>query len=218
MTRGPATSPAPAADGRVRRTERSRAAILQALSDLVRAGELSPSAHRVAVRAGVGVRTVFRHFSEMETLFAEMNQRLLAELQPLRDERPPDGDLGVRLRTLVERRAAIFERIAPYRRSGDVHRWRSPYLQRQHRAATRAMRGELVAWMPELAGAPAGRLDGLDLLLSFEAWDRLRSQQGLSPKRTRAVIEQVALSLVADLPARSHRGTTRTRPRERRRA
>ena len=42
---------------------------------------LSPTALQVAERADVGVRTVFRHFSDMDTLFAAMNQRLSDEVE-----------------------------------------------------------------------------------------------------------------------------------------
>ena len=71
---GPAKSDAePAPDGRLQRSERSRQAIVQALLGLVGEGVLEPTAEQVAARADVGIRTVFRHFSDMESLFAEMS-------------------------------------------------------------------------------------------------------------------------------------------------
>ena len=48
-------------DGRIQRSERSRETIVQAMLDLIGEGTLSPTAQQVAVRADVGVRTVFRH-------------------------------------------------------------------------------------------------------------------------------------------------------------
>ncbi|MDH4042395.1 MAG: TetR/AcrR family transcriptional regulator, partial [Gammaproteobacteria bacterium] len=56
-------------DGRLLRTERSRQLIIDALHDLINEGVLQPTAQTVAERAGVGIRTVFRHFADMETLF-----------------------------------------------------------------------------------------------------------------------------------------------------
>ncbi|RYD83835.1 MAG: TetR/AcrR family transcriptional regulator, partial [Sphingomonadales bacterium] len=56
------------ADGRRQRSNRSRDQIVRAMIDLVRAGEMQPAAARVAEKANVGLRTVFRHFEEMETL------------------------------------------------------------------------------------------------------------------------------------------------------
>ena len=66
----------------MQRGERSRQRIVAALFDLVGAGVLQPTAQQVAARAGVGMRTVFRHFSEMETLYAAMNGRSTARCVP----------------------------------------------------------------------------------------------------------------------------------------
>lgn len=60
------------ADGRRKRGDQSRRQIVDAMIELVRSGEMSPSAAQVAERAGVGLRTVFRHFDEMEILYREM--------------------------------------------------------------------------------------------------------------------------------------------------
>ena len=57
-------------DGRVQRSQRSRQAMVQALFDLVGSGVLQPTAQQVARRAKVGIRTVFRHFSDMDSLLA----------------------------------------------------------------------------------------------------------------------------------------------------
>ena len=49
---------------------------IDALQELVHEGVLVPTAQTVAERAGVGIRTVFRHFDDMETLFATMDLQL----------------------------------------------------------------------------------------------------------------------------------------------
>ena len=69
-------SDAAALDGRFRRGERSRQAIVAALFELVGRGVLRPTAQQVADQAGVGIRSVFRHFSEMDSLYAAMDARL----------------------------------------------------------------------------------------------------------------------------------------------
>jgi hypothetical protein len=55
-------------DGRLHRSMTTRRKIVTALETLIRAGTLSPTAEQVAVQAQVGLRTVFRHFDDMETL------------------------------------------------------------------------------------------------------------------------------------------------------
>ncbi len=83
-----------ATDGRIQRSERSRTSIVQAILELIGEGSLSPTAQQVAERADVGVRTVFRHFSDMETLFATMNDRLVAEVDSLFVEKVQTGPMS----------------------------------------------------------------------------------------------------------------------------
>ena len=96
-TRKRAAPPSEASDGRVRRGERSRDAIVQALFELIGAGATTPTAQQVAQRAGVGLRSVFRHFRDMESLFAEVDARLLREVKPFASESPVSGALAKRV-------------------------------------------------------------------------------------------------------------------------
>lgn len=200
------TAPAPGrprsdavADGRARRAERSGEAIVAALLDLIGAGAVEPTAQQVAARAGVGIRTVFRRFSDMERLFAEMDARLTAEALPLLLGAPPPGSPRARAGVLVRRRAIFFERIAPYKRAGNAKRRRSPFLGARHAELVRLLRAELTRWLPELRRAPAALADALELATSFEAWDRLRSEQRLSRARAQAAVERTVLALLRDL-------------------
>ena len=90
----------------------------------------------------------------------------------------------------------LFERIAPYKRSAVVQRWRSPFLSTQHSLLVRELRAALLRALPELASAPAEWVEALDVLLSFEAWDRLRTDQRLSRERAEAALERAVLALV----------------------
>jgi AcrR family transcriptional regulator len=189
----------PASDGRVRRSQRSGHAIVEALMELVGEGILEPTAQQVAARAKVGIRTVFRRFSDMERLFAEMDARLQAEAVPLLLRGRPHGTRAQRARALAQQRAAFFERIAPYKRSGNLKRWRSPFLRDRHALLVRGLRADLRRWLPELRRAPAAIIDALDLTTSFEAWDRLRSEQSLSSARAQAAVERTVLALVKEL-------------------
>ena len=61
-------------DGRVQRSQRSRKGIVDALLVLMKAGNYIPTAQQVADEAGISIRTVFRHFSEMELLYHGTHQ------------------------------------------------------------------------------------------------------------------------------------------------
>jgi AcrR family transcriptional regulator len=199
VTRG-STQRSDTGDGRVLRSERSREAIAGALFELVGQGHPEPTAQQVAERAGVGIRTVFRLFSDMEALYATLDARLLAEVMPLLRDAPPEGaDLGERATALVADRGALFERVTPYKRASNLKRGRSPFLADQHRKLVRRLRARLLGWLPELRDAPADLVEALDQATSFEAWDRLRSDQHLSRPRARAAMERAVKALVNEL-------------------
>ena len=60
-------------DGRRLRSERNKQKIVTAMMELVREGDYDPSVASIAERAGVGLRTVFRHFDDVDTLYREMS-------------------------------------------------------------------------------------------------------------------------------------------------
>lgn len=194
------SAPGGSADGRVRRSQKSRAAIVTALFDLVGEGVLRPTAQQVAERAGVGIRSVFRHFDDMESLYAAMNARLRAEVLPLLRDETVTGTLRTRALALVERRVRLFERIAPWKRSANVARSRSAFLRTRHAALVGELRADLLRALPELADAPAALTDALDVATCFESWDRLRTDQRLSRERAQRVLEHTVLALSESLP------------------
>lgn len=192
---------ASALDGRARRRERSHEAIVQALFELIGGGMMQPTAQQVAEAAGVGIRSVFRHFADMESLYAQIDARVLAEASPVLRGEPTPGSVAQRVRALAERRTDFFERIAPYKRAAAVQRWRSDFLRRRQAVLVRTMREDMLRWLPELIRAPGDLIDALDLVLSFEAWDRLRTDQRLGRERARDVFVRAALAVAAELEA-----------------
>ena len=138
----------PQTDGRLRRSERSREVIVEAMVELVGEGVLEPTAEQVAERAEVGLRSVFRHFSDMEGLYAAMDTRLEARVIPLLDAEPRTGPLAERVGRLVAQRAEVFEAIAPYKRAEILKRWRSEFLRSRHAGMVRRLRADLRRWLP----------------------------------------------------------------------
>ena len=198
MTSGPLIQMIePAADGRHRRGQDSRARIIAALCELVQAGEVAPSAEQVAAQADVGLRTVFRHFKDMDSLYGEISQAMAAILmaraaQPFK---APDG--AGRVVELVERRAGAFEQLAPFMDAATASRHRSPVLQAQIARLTSLLREILLRELPKDLATDSARVEALDLLLSFESWSRLRRQQGLAPERARQVLEAAVTRILA---------------------
>ena len=60
-------------DGRRQRSSQSSDLIAQACIEIINQGNLNPTAKEVAKRAGVGTRTVFRQYEDMEDLYLRIH-------------------------------------------------------------------------------------------------------------------------------------------------
>jgi AcrR family transcriptional regulator len=178
----------PAADGRRRRGEDNRARIVAAMLEIIHSGEVAPSAEQVAQRADVGLRTVFRHFQDMDSLYREMSVVIAGELKGVAEAPFRSEDWRERVVELIERRAWAFEKIGPFLRASTVFRYRSKYLEIDNARLVAALRDILKSQLPPEVARDQLKLEILDLLLSFETWSRLRREQALSPKRAKETL------------------------------
>lgn len=185
-------------DGRLLRSERSRQLIIDAMQELVNEGVLVPTAQNVADRAGVGIRSVFRHFADMETLFATMDVELRESYEGLFLGGDRAGTLPERILHAIERRASAWEKLSSTILSTQAQMWRSPVLQKNYARNQRGLRKDLAGWLPEIGDLPAVRKEAVDAATSFETWNRLRSHQGLSKKASMDVVYEL-LRLAFDL-------------------
>jgi AcrR family transcriptional regulator len=183
-------------DGRRQRSDANRRRIAEAMIELIREGEVAPSADRVAERAGVGRRTVFRLFNDMEGVYREMHAVMVTRLQPMFLAPFAGKTWRERLDEVVERRARMYEEMLPVKSAADAHRYRSNFLQKEHRKLTRLQRDTMLAILPAWIAGQADKVEALDLALSFEAWRRLRQEQGLPMKRATAVLRRMIRTLV----------------------
>jgi AcrR family transcriptional regulator len=186
-------------DGRVQRSERSREAIVGAMLELIGEGILQPTAQQVAERADLGVRTVFRHFSDMDTLFQTIDDELRQKATLLFVEMPQQGSRTERIDGLIARRIEIFTLLGPYMRASAIQRWRSAFLQQAYERSLRVFRRDLQRWLPEVEVADPAIVDAVELALSFEAWDRLRTTQKLGVRRTANALRRMVVTLMACL-------------------
>jgi len=183
-------------DGRRLRSEASRERIVKSMLELVSAGDVSPSAESVARRAGVGLRTVFRHFDNMESLYREIDSLITAEVLTFVERPFQSGTWQDKLQEIVERRVRIFERILPIKTAADVHRHSSPFLERRMNFFARAQRDVILGILPAGYAQKADFVESLDLVLSLDTWRRLRKEQKLSAPRARRVLDYLISILV----------------------
>jgi len=190
-------SVAAAPDGRRQRSVNSRRRIVDAMIELVRAGHLSPSAEAVSKQADVSLRTVFRHFDDMDSLYQEMSAVIEAEVLPLATAPLPAAAWPDLLTELVARRAAVFERIMPFKLAGNLRRHQSELLAGRHRDLNEMQRRVLAGVVPTRLRNDPQLFEALDLLLCFESWHRLRADQALSVPRAKAALQAACLALSA---------------------
>lgn len=182
------TGPPAEADGRRRRGQDNRARIVAAMMQLVHDGNVAPSAEQVAVRADVGLRTVFRHFQDMDSLYREIGAVVSSRVRDRMSGPLPPGDWRSRIAELMVRRTEAFEMIAPYKRAADVFRHRSKYLGQDYAAMLVELRRVMLRELPPEVQANRARVEALDMLLSFETWSRLRREQELPVEQAREVL------------------------------
>lgn len=167
---------------------------------LVEEGHISPIAEQVAERAQVGLRSVFRHFNDMDSLFGEMAIRLArhyqAGLAPF-----ASGEWRGQLVESIDRRIGIYEKVLPYKRAADAHRHTSAAIQNSHAETSQLMRARLRLLLPPALKEDPVAFETLDFLLSIDSWQRLRLEQQLSAEAARAVIERQVELLVGSDPA-----------------
>lgn len=186
-----------APDGRRARSERSRQAIIEALHSLIAEGILIPTAQQVSERAGVGIRSVFRHFSDMESLFVMADEHNRARYQNLFAGGNRNGSLQARIEHAVEQHAVAYEAIGNVFLSTRAQLWRYDILQEQYARAQRQIRKDLEDWLPELKALPADRREMVDMLASFESWNRLREVQGQTRKASVRLLTELLRDVIS---------------------
>ena len=116
-------------DGRAARAARTRDSIVDASIALVEAGDVRPTAPRIAARAGVSVRSVFQHFDDLPSLHTAVVQRVVERLSLLVVAVDPALSLDARIDAFARYRAALLEAVTPFRRAAAVHGPFAPEIQ-----------------------------------------------------------------------------------------
>jgi AcrR family transcriptional regulator len=179
-------------DGRLRRSERTREALIKAYLDLLREKQQPPTAPEIAKRAGCSIRSVFQHFSGLLTLSLAAADYAFAQALAQAAVPNVDADLHTRLKAQVETRAAICEQWLPLWRALLRYQSESEELAIWIKRIRTAMVGRLeLVYGPELSTLPEAErsqlLVALDILTDFESWGRLREGHGLSIEAARDI-------------------------------
>jgi AcrR family transcriptional regulator len=172
-------------DGRARRRVNSYERAVDALLDLIEAGNDAPTAQQIAERSGISVRTVFRLTEDIESLHAAAVMRQVDRTAHLYVSLPKTGTFESRLRALVKNRVTVFETIAPVRRVGDRLAATSQRIAEGMEFHKLMLRSQVLeVFEQELGALPRHRrptvLDAAEIAAGWEIWDQLRRSKGLS--------------------------------------
>jgi TetR/AcrR family transcriptional regulator, regulator of autoinduction and epiphytic fitness len=198
---GDADADAKDVDGRHRRSERSRAAVVDALLSLYDDGVVRPGVADIAARAGVSARSVFRHFADLEGLAEAAIDRQWERVHMLFDAPPHEGDRETRVAALVDQRLRLHGAIIGVARAAAVLSSSSPVVASTLRARRRLLGDQVVAlFAPELRArqGQAGRelAAALEATASLENVDYLRTHAGLGSDRAAAVVRRMLHALL----------------------
>jgi TetR/AcrR family transcriptional regulator of autoinduction and epiphytic fitness len=188
-------------DGRTVRAERTRDAVVEALLALLDEGELSPTAERVAQRAGVSERSIFQHFGDREALFEAAGRRQYDRVVPALRPVDPALSLDERLDAFVEQRCRLFEQVKGVRRAALLKEHESESIAAWLIAARKANAIEVErVFAREIAAIPADERDtAFAAMVAAAAWtsfENLRIQQQLAPEEACAAMRTALAALI----------------------
>ncbi|MFQ3257379.1 MAG: AcrR family transcriptional regulator [Porticoccaceae bacterium] len=167
-------------DGRLLRSERSRQLIIEAIIELIDEGFLIPTAQQVAQRADVGIRSVFRHFDDMEDMFKTANEIIFQDTRPLFVGGDRSGTLETRVSNATEQITAGYSSVKNFMLSGRIRRWNTPVILKNYTLNRKRLQKELEDWIPEILELTEANKQCAYALASFDFWFRLHEDQEVS--------------------------------------
>ncbi|MEP0391892.1 MAG: TetR/AcrR family transcriptional regulator [Erythrobacter sp.] len=190
---------APSSDGRRARSQASRSKIIRAIMDLIEAGDPDPSTANVAKKAGVGLRSLFRHFEDKDAIYRELDSILMKAYRPVIEAPYSSDGWQDRLKEMIERRCEVNEATAPYRISTTAMRRRSKFLKENFQRLHDTEKARLNSILPSQlhTDTPLGRT--ILVAMSFDTWRMLREDEHLSAGETVEAVKQMAGDVIARL-------------------
>lgn len=167
-------------DGRRQRGEQNRQAIIDAALALIAEGCLAPTAQLISERAGITIRSLFRHFPDMESLFAAANTEVRSRAVGTFTGGDHQGSLEERARLALKRYCDGYQQEQNLILMTKAQSWRYKVLRENYASLQEDLRRNLEAWIPEIRKSSDSELEFLHAVTSFEMWHRLRENQGLS--------------------------------------
>jgi len=183
-------------DGRTARSERTRNAIVDAQQQLIREGDLRPTAERIAKQAGVSLRALWSHFADLEALFAASGERVLREAaeshRPVSTKLP----LAERIDAYTKQRARMLEQLAPNSKASALKEPFSETLQHYRRAHMNRARDEIATLFAAEINGDEELLNSLTAVTMSATWSTWREVMKMSVTASRSALSRTFAALL----------------------
>lgn len=171
-------------DGRRLRRERGRAAVIEALIELLYEGIISPTGDQISERAGVSTMSVYRYFDGADDLRRAAIASWFDRYPSLLDiDRIGLGDVSDRIGGLVDARLELYETAEPFGRlfrvRAHTHQQARDMLAMLSAGHLKQLREHFAVELSVISSDDAARLIAvISTLTSFESWNLLRVHHG----------------------------------------
>ena len=186
-------------DGRINRSKTTLNKIVAATISLLRKnnnGQI-PTAQEIAVKSGVGIRTVFRHIDDMEGLIEEVNRRYLHDLESyIAKNNPKQNSKDQRIEHVIKERFYLYNTyqhvfnltITSLNNSSAI---RTGFIKFNH-----ILRQRFEDLIPEIKMINKDKQNLIDTLISYAAWFRMTKFNNTKEER---FIEELKLLFLMKL-------------------
>ena len=186
----------PQTDGRRQRSQRSREKILRAYWELMLGGDMDPSAAAIAEHAGVGLRSVFRHFEDLDTLLRDLMLLCYDEMTPEFMTPLKSTNWRDQLLDMVDRNVMIWERIRVPHTAGEIGRFKSEILMDDYQRSRNLEISGIKAILPKDIDNYDTVLLALDASMCFSTMRRLREDRKLSIPKVKSVMTLMVRAII----------------------
>ena len=161
-------------DGRFARSKKTKDAIVRALLKLLRNTPF-PTAEQVAKESKIGLRTVYRQFKDMESIYLSLHEECMHSLgQIFNSDVDLDRPFNERVSFAIRERFTIYDEYETLFIATISNSARLPTLVSQVSESYQVMRKRFIKIVPEIENLSTIKSDLLFTRILFPSWFSLR--------------------------------------------
>ena len=186
-------------DGRINRSKTTLNKIVAATISLLRKnnnGQI-PTAQEIAVKSGVGIRTVFRHIDDMEGLIEEVNRRYLNDLESyIAKNNPKQNSKDQRIEHVIKERFYLYNTYQHVFNLTITSLNNSSAIRTGFIKFNNILRQRFEDLIPEIKMINKDKQNLIDTLISYAAWFRMTKFNNTKEEK---FIEELKLLFLMEL-------------------